>query len=308
MELALKWTGFNVFVLFLLGLDLLSNRSQRELGLREAVLRSLLWILVGLGVNAWIYAQMGPAPAMDFLSAFLLEKSLSVDNLFVFLIIFRYFNVPQASQQRVLLFGVLGALLLRGSLIFVGISLVNQFRWILYVFGAILIFSGIKMAMSDDDADVEPEKNPVVRWVRRRFSLHPHYVGSQFFTKIDGRTLLTPLFIVLIAIETTDVVFALDSIPAVFAVTQDHFVVYSSNIMAILGLRALYFALAGMMGMFHYLQQGLAVILVFIGSEMLLEKWIQVSTPVELGVIAGMLGLSVAASLVFPKKEEEPEA
>lgn len=308
MDHALHWTGFNLFVLLLLGLDLITSRPKDgPLTMREALVRSAFWILVGLGVNVWVYHQMGEALAMDFLSAYLLEKSLSVDNLFVFLIIFRYFKVPQPSQQRVLLLGVLGALLMRGTLIFAGISLVNRYEWILYIFGLILIVSGIKMGMSDDDADVDPEQNWVVRWVRKRFPLHPHYVGRQFMVRLNGQTMITPLFIVLVAVETTDLVFALDSIPAVFAVSQDSFIVYSSNVMAILGLRALYFALAGMMGMFHYLQVGLSVILVFIGAEMLLAKWVHIGTPVELGVIAGLLGLSVAASIAFPKKENDDE-
>lgn len=305
MDHALHWTGFNLFVFVLLALDLITSRPQDgPLTMRQAVTRSVFWILVGLGVNVWVYTQMGAPQAMDFLSAYLLEKSLSVDNLFVFLIIFRYFKVPQPSQQRVLLFGVLGALIMRGTLIFVGIGLVNRYEWILYLFGIILIVSGIKMGTSQEESDVDPEQNWVVKWVRRHFPLHPHYVGRQFFVRLEGRTFITPLFIVLVAIETTDLVFALDSIPAVFAVTQDSFIVYSSNVMAILGLRALYFALAGMMGMFHYLQIGLSVILVFIGAEMLAARFVHISTLVELGVIAGLLGLSVVASIVFPKKDE----
>lgn len=305
MELALQWTGFNVFVLILLGLDLLTTRTEDEsMSLRQALLRSAFWISLGLGVNIWIYYHMGLHTAMDFLSAYLLEKSLSVDNLFVFLIIFRYFKVPQPSQQRVLLFGVLGALLMRGALIFVGIGLVNRFHWILYIFGVILVVSGIKMFLSDEESDVDPEQNWVVRWVRRHMAVHPNYVGRNFFVHIDGRRLITPLFIVLVAVETTDLVFALDSIPAVFAVTQDSFIVYSSNVMAILGLRALYFALAGMMSMFHYLQVGLSAILIFIGCEMLLDRFIHISTPVELGVIAGLLGISVIASLLIPRRSE----
>ena len=308
MAQALQWTGFNLFVLLLLGLDLITSRPQESaLTMRQALTRSFFWILLGLGVNLWVYHQMGAPQAMDFLSAYLLEKSLSVDNLFVFLIIFRYFKVPPASQQRVLLFGVLGALLMRGSLIFVGIGLVHRYQWILYLFGVILIFTGIKMGLTDDESDVDPEQNWVVKWVRRHMPLHPQYVGRKLWVRMNGRSLITPLFIVLVAIETTDLVFALDSIPAVFAVTQDSFIVYSSNVMAILGLRALYFALAGMMGMFHYLQIGLSIILVFIGAEMLLHGYAEISTPVELGVIAGLLGLSVLGSLLFPKKEETQE-
>jgi tellurite resistance protein TerC len=301
----MHWTGFHLFIGLLLLLDLITSRSQRPLTLREAVMRSLFWIAVGLGVNVWVYLEMGSHLAMDFFSAYLLEKSLSVDNLFVFLIIFRYFKVPQPSQQRVLLFGVLGALIMRGALIFAGISLVQRYHWILYLFAIILIVSGIKMGMSDDEADVDPDQNPVVRWTRRHFPLHPEYVGKQFFVRLDGKLLITPLFIVLVAIETTDLVFALDSIPAVFAISQDSFIVYSSNIMAILGLRALYFALAGMMGMFHYLQQALSVVLVFIGVEMLTHKYFPISTPVELAVIAGILSLAVIASLVFPRAKAD---
>lgn len=307
MDDALHWTGFNLFVLLLLALDLITSKPQDgPMPLKAALTRSAFWILVGLGVNAWIYIEKGPSMAMDFLSAYLLEKSLSVDNLFVFLIIFRYFKVPPASQQRVLLLGVLGALVMRGVLIFAGISLVNRYDWILYIFGLILIFSGIKMGMSDDDADVDPDKNWFVRWIRHRFPVHPRYEGRKFFVKVDGRWFLTPLFIVLVAVETTDLVFALDSIPAVFAISQDSFIVYSSNVMAILGLRALYFALAGMLGMFHYLQSGLSFILVFIGVEMLAHKHFHLPTAIELGVIAGVLLLSVAASIWFPKKEEAP--
>lgn len=305
MDHALHWTGFNLFVLLLLGLDMITSRPQDQpLTMRQAVTRSIFWVMVGLGVNVWVYYQMGAPLAMDFFSAYLLEKSLSVDNLFVCLIIFKYFKVPQPSQQRVLLFGVLGALLMRGSLIFAGISLVNRYSWILYIFAIILIVSGIKLARADDDNEVDPEQNPSVRWVRKHFPLHPQYVGRRMFVKIDGKTMITPLFVVLVAVETTDLFFAMDSIPAVFGVSQDSFIVYSSNVMAILGLRALYFALAGLMGMFHYLQVCLSIILVFIGTEMLLVKWVHISTPVELGVIAGLLGLSVVASIVFPKKED----
>lgn len=307
MDLGLQWTGFNLFVLLLLALDLLTSRTKTgDMTLREAFVRSVVWVMVGLGVNVWVYFQMGETLAMEFLSAYLLEKSLSVDNLFVFLIIFRYFKVPQPSQQRVLLWGVLGALVMRGVLIFAGMALVNRYHWILYIFGVILIVSGIKMATTDDDADVDPEKNFIVQYIRRHFPVHPKYVGKKMIVNIDGKKMLTPLAIVLVAIETTDLVFALDSIPAVFAVTQNSFVVYSSNVMAILGLRALYFALAGFMGMFHYLQQGLSLILCFIGVEMLGAHYFKIPTVIELCVIVGVLLLSVLASVVFPKVAKEP--
>ncbi len=310
MDLALQWTGFNLFVLFLLIVDLISSRTQTgEMPLRQAFVRSVFWILVGLGVNMWVYSRMGETLAMEFMSAYLLEKSLSVDNLFVFLLIFRYFKVPQASQQRVLLWGVLGALVMRGVLIFAGISLVQRYAWILYGFGALLIFMGIKMAMSDDEPDLDPEKKWIVQWVRRHFPVHPKYVGRAMLVVIDGKRMLTPLAIVLVAIETTDLVFAVDSIPAVFAVSQNPFIIYSSNVMAILGLRALYFALASFMGMFHYLQLGLSMILVFIGAEMLLVRYVEISTVVELSVIAGVLLLSVLASVAFPRRpQQEAEA
>lgn len=308
MQAALQWTGFNLFVLVLLLFDLLTSRSQTgPLTMRSAVLRSIFWILLGLGVNAWVYSVMGPAAGMDFLSAYLLEKALSVDNLFIFLLIFRFFKVPQPAQQRVLLLGVLGALVMRGTLIFAGITLVQAWRPVLYIFAVILIFSGIKMGMSEDDDELEPENNPVVKWMRRHFPVHPAYEGRRFFVQIDGRRLITPLLIVLVALETTDLVFALDSIPAVFGVTQNPFIVYSSNVMAVLGLRALFFALSGLMGMFHYLQRGLSFILVFIGSEMLLEGYVPISTPVELGVITGVLALSVVASKLYPKADDDDD-
>lgn len=308
MDLGLQWTGFNLFVLLLLALDLVTSRTKTgDMTLREAFSRSVVWILIGLSVNVWVYFQMGETLAMEFLSAYLLEKSLSVDNLFVFLIIFRYFKVPQQSQQRVLLWGVIGALVMRGVLIFAGMALVHRYHWILYVFGVILIISGIKMATTDEDADVDPEKNFVVVWIRKHFPVHPKYVGKKMIVEIDGKKMLTPLAIVLVAIETTDLVFALDSIPAVFAVTQNSFIVYSSNVMAILGLRALYFALAGFMGMFHYLQQGLSLVLCFIGVEMLIAHYVKISTVIELSVIVGVLLLSVLASVAFPKAPKVPE-
>jgi len=298
------WTGFHIFVGVLLFVDLVTWRPV-ALSFRAALLRTIVWIALGFGVNAWVYQNLGHSLGMDFLSAFLLEKSLSVDNLFVFLLLFRYFKVPPACQQRVLLFGVLGALLMRAALIWAGISLVARYHWILYIFAAILIYAGIKMGFSDDsEHEVDINQNCIVAWFRKRFSFHDQFVGEKFIVRIDGRTLFTPLAIVLVAVETTDLLFALDSIPAVFGVTQNTFIVYSSNVMAILGLRALFFVLAGLMGMFHYLQQGLSIILVFIGAEMLVHQYYPISTPVELGFIVSVLFLSVLLSWLKPKAQE----
>jgi len=301
------WTAFIACVLALLFLDLaMLRRNAKPITMKAALIQTAFWISLGLGVNYAIYHFYGPKPAMEFLAAYILEESLSVDNLFVFLLIFSYFRVPAAYQHRVLFLGVLGALVMRFTFIIVGIELVERFHWLLYVFGAILIYSGLKMGAEDDD-DLDPDQNPVVKKARKLFPVTGQYHGSSIFVRINGKLHATPLFIVLVAIETTDLIFAVDSIPAVFGITQDHFVVYSSNVMAILGLRALYFALAGMMGFFRFLRFGLSAILVFIGAKMILEKWIFISTPVALGVIGVTLLLSVLASLAIPARPEDEE-
>ena len=270
---------------------------------RDALKRTAFWVSLGMALNAWIYYRFGLQAGQEFLASYMLEESLSVDNLFVFLVILSYFKVPPQFQHRVLFLGVVGAIIMRGTLIFLGIELVSKFHWILYGFAIILIVSGLKMG-SDGGDDVEPEKNPLVRLMRKFMPVTGEYHGPNFFVTIDGVRHATPLLVVLIAIETTDLVFATDSIPAVFAVTQDHFIAFSSNIMAVLGLRALYFALAGLMGLFRFLRYGLSLILVVIGIKMLLESYWTVSTPVVLTFIGSILFVSVVASWLIPVKPD----
>ena len=305
------WAIFNGIVLLLLLLDLgLFHRQAEKVSVRQALGWSVFWIALSLAFNGWILHSQGHEKAMEFLAGYILEKSLSVDNLFVFLLIFSYFKVPAEFQHRVLFFGILGALILRGVFIILGVTLVHKFSWILYVFGAFLIYSGIKLLGSDDDEDANPE-NAIVRRLRTRLRMTDGYREQKFFVIEDGVKKATPLLLVLVAVETSDVLFAVDSIPAVFGVTKDPFIVYTSNVMAILGLRALYFALAGLIEYFHYLNYGLAAILIFIGVKMLGEKWLHMPIALELGIIAALLGLSVGASLLFPKSPEdkaEPES
>lgn len=305
IEIGIKtWVIFNGIVLLLLLLDLgIFHRQAEKVSVRQALLWSSFWIALSLCFNGWIYQQFGQEKGMEFLAGYILEKSLSVDNLFVFLLIFSYFKVPAELQHRVLFFGILGALVLRGVFIYLGVTLVHQFSWILYLFGAFLVYSGFKLLGSDDDGDANPE-NVLVRAVRKRLRMTDGFRDQKFFVVEDGVRKATPLLLVLVAVETSDVLFAVDSIPAVFGVTKDPFIVYTSNVMAILGLRALYFALAGLIEYFHYLNYGLAGILIFIGTKMLGEKYLHLPISVELGIIAAMLGASVVASLLFPKKTE----
>ncbi len=304
------WVGFNAFVLAMLALDLgVFHRKAHEVSIREAAIWSTIWVTLSLVFGYGVYRFLGAQAGLEFLTGYLIEKALSVDNIFVFVLIFSYFAVPAKFQHRVLFWGILGALVMRGAMIGAGAILIERFHWILYVFGAFLVFTGIRMARQEEQ-DIEPESNPVLKLIRRYLPVKPVYHGQRFFVKEatpDGRirTYATPLFIVLVLVETTDLIFAVDSIPAIFAITQDPFLVYTSNIMAILGLRALYFLLAGVIEKFHYLQLGLAVVLTFIGVKMLIIDVVHVPTAVSLGVVAGVLGLSVAASLLFPKKVAE---
>lgn len=303
IEIGLEtWIIFNGIVVLLLLLDLgIFHREAEKVSVRQAILWSAFWIVLSLAFNGWIYHEFGAQKGLEFLAGYILEKSLSVDNLFVFLLIFSYFKVPPQYQHRVLFFGIIGALVLRGVFIYLGVTLVHKFSWILYLFGAFLVYSGFKLLGSGgDDDDANPE-NIVVRSVRRRLKMTDGFREQKFFVIEDGVRKATPLLLVLIAVETSDVLFAVDSIPAVFGITKDPFIVYTSNVMAILGLRALYFALAGLIEYFHYLNYGLAGILIFIGAKMLGEKYLHLPIAVELGIIAAMLMLSVVASLVFPK-------
>ncbi|GAB3830112.1 TerC family protein [Pontibacter rugosus] len=306
MDNILFWIIFNAFVLLLLGLDLfVFHRKEHEVKIKEALLWSLFWIVLSLCFNALIYFWQGPAPALEFLTGYLIEKSLSVDNLFVFIMIFNFFKVPLKFQHKILFWGIIGALVLRAFFILVGVALIAKFHFIIYILGAFLVFTGIKMAFSHGDDEVHPENNPLIKWVSRHMRITKAPVGGKFFTKIDGKWFATPLFLVLIMVESTDVVFAADSIPAILAISKDPFIVYTSNVFALLGLRALYFALAGIMQLFHYLHYGLSVILVFIGAKLLLSDIYHIDMRYALLGVGGVLAISVIASLMFPKKEED---
>lgn len=297
----LLWIVFGVLVVVMLALDLgVFHRKAHVVRLREALVWSGIWVALSLLFGLGIYYHLGSEKALLFLTSYVVEKSLSVDNIFVFLLIFSYFSVPAKHQHRVLYWGILAAVLMRAVFIGAGVTLIQKFEWIVYVFGAFLVYTGIKIAIRKDE-EIYPEKNPVLRLFRRFFSVTDRYEGSRFFVNRDG-WIATPLFIVLLVVETSDVIFAVDSIPAVLAITQDPFIVYTSNILAILGLRALYFAMAGIMRLFHYLHYGLALILVFVGMKMLISHIYHVPTWMALGFISVTLSTCVVASLVHPKK------
>ena len=299
------WAGFNLFILAMLALDLgVFHRKAHEVSLKEATAWSVVWISLALIFNAGLWFFRGSEPAIEFFTGYLIEKSLSVDNIFVFALIFSYFAVPAAWQHRVLFWGILGALIMRAAFIFAGAALLAKFHWIIYIFGAFLIFTGIKMAIFRN-AEMDPGKNPVLKLVRRLIPVTSEYRGDHFFTREAGRWMATPLFLVLILLETTDLIFAVDSIPAIFAVTDDPFIVYTSNVFAILGLRSLYFLLAGVMGKFSYLKLGLSGVLVFVGVKMVLVEVYKIPSPVSLGVIATILTVSIVASLRKARREEQ---
>lgn len=298
-ERMILWVAFNLFVLGMLALDLLVfNRKAHAVSLREALSWSLVWIALALIFNAGIYHMWGEEKALEFLTGYLIEKSLSVDNLFVFLIIFSYFDVPTIYQHRVLFWGILGALVMRAIFVAAGAALLSTFHWIIYLFGGFLVITGIKMFFAGDEK-IEPEKNPAVRLLRRWMPITAEFHGPRFFVRINQRLWATPLFVVLLVIETTDVIFAVDSIPAIFAITLDPFIVYTSNIFAILGLRALYFLLAGILEMFRFLKLGLSVVLCFVGVKMMLVDFYKIPIGVSLGIIAGILTVAIAASLLI---------
>ena len=301
------WIIVNIFFLSMLTLDLLVfHRDAHEVSIKEATGWSIFWISLAGFFNLGIYFFMGPQAGLEFLTGYLIEKALSVDNLFVFVLICSYFNVPAKYQHRVLFWGILGAMIMRGIMIGLGTALITQFHWIIYLFGAFLIFTGIRMLWQDNE-QIEPERNPILRLVRRIVPVTDTYHAQKFIVQknVAGRKHLmaTPLFIVLVIIETTDLVFAVDSIPAVFAITLNPFIVYTSNIFAILGLRALYFLLASVIHKFHYLKVGLSAVLVFVGAKMLLTDIYHISTPLSLVVVAVLIGGSVGVSLAFPKQD-----
>jgi len=302
------WIIFSIFVLGMLALDLgVFNRKAHEVRLKEALIWSCVWVALSLAFNWWIYHEFGSQKALEFLTGYVIEKALSVDNIFVFVILFASFAVPKMYQHRVLFWGVIGAIVMRAIFIGAGAALVARFHWIMYVFGAILIFTGIKL-LKEGEAEPHPEKNPIYKLARRLMPAVPEYHGKNFTIVKDGRRYATPLLLVLIAIEATDVVFAVDSIPAIFAITTDPFIVYTSNIFAILGLRAMYFLLAGVIDKFHYLKYGLALVLLFVGVKMIIVEWYKIPILVSLGVIAGILTVSVVASMVWPAKQKQVES
>ena len=291
------WVGFNAFVLLMLALDLgVFHRRAHEVKLKEAAAWSAVWVTVAMLFNAAIYVYAGPQAGLEFLTGYLVEKSLAVDNIFVIAMIFSYFAVPSIYQHRVLFWGILGALVMRGAFIGAGAYALERWHWVIYVFGGILLLTGIKMAVRKDEA-VDLENNVVVKTARRWLPISSRYDGQKFWTVENGKRMATPLFLVLLLVEVTDLVFAIDSIPAIFAITKDPFLVYTSNVFAILGLRSMYFLLAGVVHKFVYLKYGLSMVLVFVGGKMMLLDVVKVPTAVSLGVIATLIGGSIAASL-----------
>ena len=300
------WVGFNVFVLGMLALDLgVFHRKAHVVGFKEAGIWSAVWIALALAFNVAVWHFFGPQKGMEFLTGYLIEKSLSVDNIFIIALIFSYFAVPEQYQHRVLFWGILGALVMRAIFIAAGAALIANFHWIIYVFGAFLILTGIKMVFTPDKG-LEPDRNPVVRLVRRLVPVTDRYHGQSFFVRQGGALAATPLFVVLVLVETTDLIFAVDSIPAIFAVTTDPFIVYTSNVFAILGLRSLYFLLAGVMGKFEYLKLGLAAILVFVGAKMAMVDLVKIPSAVSLAVVAAILTVAIVASLLRARRRATP--
>ncbi|HEX7736686.1 MAG TPA: TerC family protein [Ktedonobacteraceae bacterium] len=298
METIWPWIGFTVLIVGLLVLDLgVFHRKTRAVSVKEAVLWSAIWISLALLFNAGLYLLSGPEPALQFLTGYLIEKSLSVDNIFLFVLIFGVFTVPAAYQHRVLFWGVLSALVMRGLLILAGAALLETFHWVFYVFGAFLVFTGARMALQKEK-EIQPEKNPALRLVRRLIPVTETYEKEHFFVRRAGRLMATQLFLVLVVIEVTDLLFAVDSIPAIFAVTDNPFIVYTSNVFAILGLRSLYFVFAGVIEKFYYLKAALAIILVFVGLKMLAADFYHMPAWLSLLVIVFVLALALLASLL----------
>ena len=299
------WIGFNVFVLLMLALDLgVFHKKAHVVTFKESITWTAVWIALAMVFNVWIWKHFGAQKGLEFFTGYVIEKSLSVDNVFVFALLFSYFAVPQLYQHKVLFWGVLGALVMRAIMIVLGAALITKFSWIIYIFGAFLILTGIKMVVKKEE-EIHPENNPVVRWFKKFMKVTPDFRGDKFFVRENGILMATPLFVVLLLVEVSDLIFAVDSIPAIFAVTKDPFIVYTSNVFAIMGLRSLYFALAGVMDKFHYLKIGLGFVLTFVGVKMLLAHtpW-KIDTVLSLGVIVGILALSVIASLMKPKDQE----
>jgi tellurite resistance protein TerC len=295
------WILFNAFVLLMLAIDLgIFHRKTHEVSLKEALTWTFIWIFLALVFNAIIYYWKGQQKALEFFTGYLIEKALSVDNIFVFIMIFSYFQIPSKYQHKVLFWGILGALIMRVIFIFAGVAVIEKFHFTIYVFGALLIYTGYKM-FNHNNAQIEPNKNPVIRFFKRFSSVTPTLHDDKFFVELNGKRFATPLFLVLILIETTDLIFAVDSIPAILAITQDHFIVYTSNVFAILGLRSLYFALAGVVHRFWLLSYGLAVVLIFVGIKMMLIDLYKIPIEWSLAFIASIITASILLSLKFEK-------
>lgn len=298
------WILFNLFVLAMLALDLgVFHRKSHEVSVREALTWTCVWISLALLFNLFIYYYFDPAKALEFFTGYLIEKSLSVDNIFVIILIFSYFKVPAAYQHKVLFWGILGALVMRIIFIITGVELIHRFHWLIYIFGGFLIFTGIRM-LTSGDIKIEPEKNPVIRLARKLFPVTSFFEGDRFFVKKEGKNWVTPLFLVVILIETTDLIFAVDSIPAILAISDDPFIVYTSNVFAILGLRSLYFALAGIEKYFKFLKYGLSAILIFVGMKMCMSDFFKIPTEVSLILIGFTLMIAMVSSRIFPLSKE----
>ncbi|HUG33976.1 MAG TPA: TerC family protein [Anaerolineales bacterium] len=311
------WVGFIIFVLAMLAIDLgVFHRKAHAISIKEATIWSVVWISLSMLFNLGLYffwdkisfesTYTNSEAALAFFTGYLIEKSLSVDNIFVFVLLFTYFSVPAAHQHRVLFWGIIGALIMRGTLIAVGAALLKEFHWIIYIFGVFLIYTGFRMA-SHKNEDLNPDQNVLLKFLRRIMPVTNTYEGDKFFVRRAGRLMATPLLVVLLVVESTDLVFAVDSIPAIFAVTQDPFIVFTSNVFAILGLRSLYFLLAGVVDKFHYLKLGLSVVLVFVGIKMVIVDLYKIPVGVSLGVIAAILTTSIIASIIRARRRPELE-
>ncbi len=297
------WGIFLLAVIFMLGLDLgVFHRKAHVPSFEEAAIWSFVWVVVALIVNAVVWAWLGHQRALEFFTGYLVEKALSADNIFVFAVLFNYFAVPPEYRHRVLFWGVLGAIVFRLAFILAGTALLKKFHWVVYVFGIIVIASGIKLLFRKEE-HIDPERNPVLKLARKLLPITSNYHGQKFFVRLEGKLMATPLMLVLLVVESTDIVFAIDSIPAIFAITRDPFIVFTSNVCAILGLRALYFLLEGMIRLFRYLDEGLAIILVFIGLKMLMSELYKIPTGVALGFVALVLTVTIVLSLLAERKE-----
>jgi len=297
----LMWAIFSGAALAAILADLIIHRHARKVSLKAALIETAAWIAIAIIFNIWIYFARGPQSAVEFLTGYVVEQSLSVDNILVFLVIFASFRVPAESQHRVLYFGVAGALVLRGIFVFAGIGLLQRFHFVIYIFGAILLLAALKMLLSGAHKS-HPDRGFLVRMARRIIPVTDNFEGASFWVRRDGLLYATPLFLALVAAEAMDIVFAVDSVPAVLAITRDAFIAYSSNVFAVLGLRAMYFVLADILPRFRFLDQGLAVILLYVGGEMLVSDWVNIPTALSLAIIAAILALMLVASLLWPRR------